>query len=397
MKRIPRHIVLAAGGTGGHVIPAQALAQELKSRGHELSLITDSRGLRFTDGFGDIERYVIASGRVSEGGLAQRIMGLARIIAGTFSSWRILRRTRPDAVVGFGGHPSLPVMAAAALAGVTSCLHEQNAVLGRVNRLAARWADALALSFRNTRGARRVKRVRAVVTGNPVRAEIAKLHGRAYPKPKADGVIRILVLGGSQGARILSEVVPAALSVLPRSMRLRLNLVQQCREEDLERVTEKYHEIEVEAELTTYIEDVPKRLAKAHFVISRAGASTVSEIAASGRPSVLVPLPGATDDHQTFNARELERIGGAWLMRQSDFTAGELAKRVRGLITKPEALEVASRHARAVAKPGAAGALADLVEWLVRVRCSPRDRQRREASVTPGEGIEITKLKTEAL
>ncbi|MFQ5535011.1 MAG: undecaprenyldiphospho-muramoylpentapeptide beta-N-acetylglucosaminyltransferase, partial [Sphingomonadales bacterium] len=359
------------------------------ARGHRLTLVTDARGARFAGWFENIDQYVIPAGRFAGAGKVERVKALGQIVAGIWRSWRLLRKLRPVAVVGFGGYPSLPVMAAAWLAGVPSCLHEQNAVLGRVNRFVLRWADALALSFRETRGAERVRRVRLSVTGNPVRRDVSRLFDQPFNEPEQDGVVRLLVLGGSQGAQILSDVVPGALSVLSRRLRQRIQVIQQCRREDIDRVFSIYRDMGVDAELATFLEDIPARLEAAHFVVARAGASTVCEIAAAGLPSVLVPLPGATDDHQTANARELERAGAAWLMQQQDFTAGELAKRIRILLTKPHVLVDAARQAREVAKPRAAEALADLVEWLARVRHRNGLRERTSGEDSAG----MTKLR----
>ena len=368
MIRRPGHIVLAAGGTGGHVIPAQALAEELALRGHRLTLITDDRGTRFAGWFKDMDVHVIPAGRLSRGGLAARAKALRLTVSGILQARNILRQTRPGAVVGFGGYPSLPAMVASSLVGVPSCLHEQNAVLGRVNRLLLHSADALAISFRNTGGLARARSVRTTMTGNPVRREIAELCRQPYPNLTADGRVNLLVIGGSQGAAILSDVVPAAISVLPLHLRRRLKVAQQCRAEDIARVRGKFRDIGIKADLATYFDDMPRRLTAAALVIARAGASTVSELAAAGRPAILVPLPGATDDHQTANARELERSGGAWLIPQARFTPAELAKRLHGLLTNLQFLTAAAANAGTVAQPQAAETLADFVEWLVRVR-----------------------------
>lgn len=376
MIRRPGHIVLAAGGTGGHVIPAQALAEELALRGHRLTLITDDRGARFAGWFEDMNVHVIPAGRLSRGGLAVRARAARMTVSGILRARNILRQTQPGAVVGFGGYPSLPAMVASSLAGVPSCLHEQNAVLGRVNRLLLHAADALAISFRNTAGLARARSVRTTMTGNPVRRQIAELCGRPYPKLTADGRVNLLVIGGSQGAAILSEVVPAAISVLPLHLRRRLKVTQQCRAEDIDRVRGKFRDIGMQADLATYFEDMPGRLTAAALVIARAGASTVSELAAAGRPAILVPLPGATDDHQTANAGELKHAGGAWLMPQARFTPGELAKRLHGLLTNLDTLTAAAANAATVARPQAAETLADFVEWLVRVRGASRVSRR---------------------
>ncbi|RMF11527.1 MAG: undecaprenyldiphospho-muramoylpentapeptide beta-N-acetylglucosaminyltransferase, partial [Alphaproteobacteria bacterium] len=322
MVRRGLHIMLAAGGTGGHMIPAQALAMELIRRGHKPALVTDGRGMRFAPLFEGVTIFEVASGR-SQGGLWGRLKALGEIVRGIFAATRLFRRFRPAAVVGFGGYPSLPAGVAAFCTGTPLCLHEQNAVFGRTNRLLARVARLIALSFEDTRRVPAGRRT--VVTGNPVRSEIRALRDRPYPEFSADSLMRILVIGGSQGARILSDVVPAAISTLPRALLDRLQITQQCREEDLDRVRDRYAELGVAAQVMTFIDDLPARLEWTHLVIARAGASTVSELAAAGRPAVLVPLAHATDDHQSANAAEMAAVGGAWVMRESEFTPAALA------------------------------------------------------------------------
>ncbi len=377
MTGLARHIVLGSGGTGGHVIPALALAEELVARGHRVSVISDERGLQYIDRFKAAESHVIPTGRFAGTGAWGRIKAASDVVSGTLAAWRILREVRPAAVIGFGGYPSLPTMLAASFLGLPGCLHEQNAVLGRVNRFLMPWIDALALSFAETARVPRGKRARVVVTGNPVRRDITRLATRPYPRPSEDGEFRLLVIGGSQGATVMGEVVPSAVSVLPRSIARRLKVIQQCRPEDIERVRARYRAADIAAELDAYIADLPDKLAAAHLVIARAGASTISELTAAGRPAILVPLPGAMDDHQTANVRELAAAGGAWLVPQPDFTPADLAKRLRKLITAPERLVEAATRARGLGVPHAAARLADLVEWMVRVRGTRRSRRPR--------------------
>lgn len=377
MVRERFNIVLAAGGTGGHMIPAQALAEELSRRGHTPSLLTDRRGMRFARLFGDMDIFEIASGRV-RGGLLGRIAALGGIVRGIFGARRILRRTDPAAVVGFGGYPSLPAGIAAAWAGIPLCLHEQNAVFGRANRFLARLARMIALSFEGTR--RVPEGPRRMLTGNPVRASVAALHDRPFAEFTSDSLMRILVIGGSQGARILSEVVPAAISTLPRALQNRLQITQQCREEDMEMVRARYAEMGVAAEVMTFVDDLPARLEWTHLVIARAGASTVSELAAAGRPAILVPLAIATDDHQTANAGELAKSGGAWMLAERDFTPAALAKIIAGLARTPARLSVAAEGARKVGRPDAAHALADAIEQMVLVSGPVRALRKGAAS-----------------
>lgn len=357
-------IMLAAGGTGGHMIPAQALAVELKRRGHKPALVTDGRGMRFARLFDGVAIFEVASGRV-QGGVLGRLKAAVEIIRGAFAAIRIFRRIRPAAVVGFGGYPSLPAGIASFWTGTPLCLHEQNAVFGRTNRMLARVAKLIALAFEGTRRLPRGRRT--VVTGNPVRGEVAALSRRPFPDFTSDSLMRVIVIGGSQGARILSEVVPAAISALPRALLNRLQITQQCREEDMEWVRARYAEIGVAAEVMTFIDDLPARLEWTHLVIARSGASTVSELAAAGRPAVLVPLAIATDDHQTANAEVLGRTGGAWVMSERDFTPAALAKVLAGLARTPERLQTAAAAARKAGRPDAARTLADAVEQMVLV------------------------------
>lgn len=364
MMRRRYAIALAAGGTGGHVIPAHALAVELARRGHRPMLVTDWRGLRYAHLFPGLPVHDLNSARL-QGGLIGRLLGVWSMLLSTVQAIGILRRTHPACVVGFGGYPSLPTGLAAALLGIPLCLHEQNAVFGRSNRFLSRLAAAVALSFEETERHPSADRQYVVVTGNPIRRAVAALSGSAYAPPEADGEFRLLVIGGSQGAQILSEVVPAAISALPRAAQQRLSVVQQCREEDMPAVRAAYAATKVRVETAAFLDDLPQRLADAHLVIARAGASTVTELSAAGRPSILVPLPTATDDHQWANAQELVAAGGAWVIRQDDFTPPSVAKLMQNFARNPHKLEQAARAAAAVGRVDAAAALADLVEQVV--------------------------------
>jgi len=357
-----RTIVLAAGGTGGHLFPAEALAGELQKRGHRLVLVTDRRGAGQGQTLANLETHVIRAGTVAGGGVGNKVGGLMNVVAGVFQARALLPRLQPHVVVGFGGYPSLPTMLAAARLGAPAAIHEQNAVLGRVNRLVAARVAAVALSFDKTE--RLETNARRVVTGNPVRPEVVALRDTAYRGPAEGGDIRLLVFGGSQGARILAQVVPAALVGLDEGVRGRLKIVQQCRIEDLETVRNVYAEAGVDAELATFFDDLPRRMADAHLVIGRAGASTVFELAAIGRPALLVPLPQATDDHQTANANAFSETGAGWTISQASFTPADLVGRLNALLSVPHYLEQAAAAARRFGVPDAAQRLADLVESL---------------------------------
>lgn len=359
-------IVLAAGGTGGHVMPAQALAAELRRRGRMVAVMTDVRGEKYRAGFGDVPFAVIPAGTFAGRGPLARLRAVLDILRGTIAARRLLKRWDAVAVVGFGGYPTLPPMLAAVSRRLPTCLHEQNAVLGRVNRVMAPRLSALAVSFARTLGLSPRDAARAVFTGNPVRPEIVAIAAKPYAEPAADGLFRLLVLGGSLGARVMSEVVPAALALLPPALKVRLQVTQQARDEEAVEVAARYRAEGIAAELAPFFADVPSRLDWAHLVIARAGASTVAELAAAGRPSILVPLPSAADDHQTVNAAALVDAGAAFAVAQGDFTPAELAKRLQRLVTVPSRLTEAAQAARGQARIDAAERLADLVEGLCR-------------------------------
>lgn len=361
----PVLIVLAAGGTGGHIFPAQSLAEELLQRGHRLALVTDRRGENYGGALARIDRHTIRAGTLSGGGLGGKISGLTNVVAGVLQARALLHRLRPQAVVGFGGYPSLPTMLAATHLKVPAATHEQNAVLGRVNRVLASRVDSIALSLEATLLLNQTARQKASVTGNPVRSAVREARETPY-QAACGGEIRLLISGGSQGAAILSEVVPRALAALPDALRARLRITQQCRPEDLERVKAFYAEAGLAAELATFIEDMPHRLAVSHFAITRAGASTVAELTVAGRPAILVPYAFATDDHQTANAQALADAGAAWLMPQRDATVEALQEKLATLLGDDARLEAAAKAARALGRPDAAVRLADLAEGLVK-------------------------------
>jgi len=356
-----RHYVLAAGGTGGHMIPAHALAEELLRRGHRVALITDDRGARIPGLFGKAQVHVLPAGRMSGGPIGWLRAG-RDILTGRTMALRLYETFLPSAVIGFGGYPALPALLAARSDGIPSLVHEQNAVLGRVNRLMAGKVDAIATAYEEVQRLPAKARDKVRLVGNPVREEVLALRDQRFPVLTEDGVFRLLVTGGSQGASILSQVVPEGLGLLPEHFRRRLQVTQQCRAEDIDAVRARYAELGIPAELTTYLPDLPERLGWSHLVIARAGASTIAELTAAGRPAILVPLPSATDDHQTFNAREMAKAGGARMIAQDRFTPVELAKQMQKLGLDPDALGNAAARARSVGRPDAARDLADLVE-----------------------------------
>jgi UDP-N-acetylglucosamine--N-acetylmuramyl-(pentapeptide) pyrophosphoryl-undecaprenol N-acetylglucosamine transferase len=354
-------VVIAAGGTGGHFFPAEALAAELIARGHRVVLMTDGRSqaLKSTV-FAGHEQHVLHGAGIAGRGALRAARAVASLIAGTMQARRLLKTLDAAAIVGFGGYPSVPPVIAARLLRHRPLivLQEQNGVLGRANRFLSRFADRLALGIPGT--TRIPAGVHAEITGNPVRPAIAALASVPYTPP--DHTINLLILGGSLGARVFSDVVPDAIAALPDSLRTRLNVTQQCRVEDLGRVRALYRTAGVTNDLAPFFNDVAARLQSAHLVIGRAGASTCAELATAGRPSILVPLPGAIDDHQTANARALQKAGGARVIAQRDFTPAALAAALTTLLGDTAILAQAATAARAIGRADAAASLADLVE-----------------------------------
>jgi len=354
-------VVLTAGGTGGHVFPAEALATELKSRGCSVSLITDRRGGAYGGALGAIDTHRVRAGGMAGKTFTARLRSAPELAIGTWQARAIIKKLRPDAVVGFGGYASVPTMLAAIFGGYNTVIHEQNAVLGRANRLLASRVQRIATSFEDVRGIPEGASGRIVHTGMPVRPAVIAKRSVPYPPLQGDGDIRILVLGGSQGARVLSEVVPEALARLDGALMKRLVVTQQCRAEDLQMVGSAYQRHDVRAELASFFDDVPELLAASHLVIGRAGASSVAETMVIGRPAILVPYPHAIDDHQAYNAQGLDDAGGGWVMSQDSFTPEALAIRLSSLLSVPQLLTKAAACAHAAGHPDAAQRLADVV------------------------------------
>ena len=345
------------------MLPAYALAGELISRGHCVALVSDDRGLKIPGAPAEMETHVLPAGRVAGGPIGWIKAALA-IYRGRRMGIGLIREFDPAVVVGFGGYPSLPSLLAAGATRRPRVLHEQNAVLGRVNRMMAPRVDAVAVAYRNIQRFPAGHELKKHITGNPVRDEIIAIREEGYPPLPEDGIVRLLVVGGSLGATVLSEVVPAAVAMLPPALLSRLQVVQQCREADLEMVRGKYAELGVAAECAAYITDFPERLRWAHLVIARAGASTVAELACAGRPAIFVPYPSAMDDHQTYNVVDLVEAGGAISFAQRDFTPAEVAKHIQRMALESGALENAAARAASCGLPDATRDLADLVESL---------------------------------
>ncbi len=357
--------VLAAGGTGGHLFPAEALARELMACGRRVHLLTDARADALGGRTAGIEVCRVRAGRFG-GGPVRTAHALAEIAAGTLQARQLLRRLLPAGVIGFGGYPSVPTMLAATHLGLPTMIYEQNAVIGRANRLLAPRVRHIATGFPGTKGLRPADSARAIHIGNPVRPAIVAVGDSGYRTPRSGEPIELLVFGGSQGARILSEIVPAALAALPVRLRAALRVSQQARPEDLAAVAQAYAEHGIAAELDSFFADVPARLARAHLVICRAGASTLAELAAAGRPALLVPYPHAAEDHQTMNAHAFAEAGGGWVIAQAELRAPTLAVRLESLFGDTAALAAAAACAAGFGRRDAARDLARLALSLER-------------------------------
>lgn len=360
MRATP-HLAIAAGGTGGHMFPAQALAEVMLARGWRVTLSTDARGARYAGGFPqEVVVRRVSSATFARGGAAARAVVPFRILAGAAAAVLAFRRDRPDVVAGFGGYPSIPALAAASLLRLPRMIHEQNGVPGRVNRLFAPRVDIVGCGVWPTdlpQGAR------AEHVGNPVRAAVLDRAAAPYIPP-GDYPMSVLVIGGSQGARILSDTVPAAAAALPETLRARLRIAHQARPEDADRVAGAYAAAGLDAEVEPFFGDIPRRLSEAQLIISRAGASSLAEIATIGRPSILIPYAAATNDHQTANARGLSAAGAAILIPESALDAAALAAQMTAVLENPEGAARMARNALAQAIPDAADRLARLVETL---------------------------------
>jgi UDP-N-acetylglucosamine--N-acetylmuramyl-(pentapeptide) pyrophosphoryl-undecaprenol N-acetylglucosamine transferase len=355
--------MLMAGGTGGHLFPAMALAQELVRRGHRVELMTDHRVESYGSDFPAAQIHIVPSATPSLRNPIKFVTAGFTILRGIAVAFGMLRANRPDCVIGFGGYPTFPPFMAANLLGIPGILHEQNAVMGRANRALGRFADILALSFGDTKFADRLG-LEKVITGNPVRDRVRAVASTPYPELTEIGPIRLVIFGGSQGAKALSDVVPAAIGNLPEALRHRVQIVQQCRADDLDRVTESYRQAKVNVELATFFSDLPERISRSHLVIGRSGASTIAELTVLGRPAILVPLPGALDADQKNNALVMENAGAGWVAEQATLSPQSLGTRLTTLLSDPSTLIKAAAAARSLGQPRAVEKLADIAEML---------------------------------
>lgn len=358
-------VMLAAGGTGGHLFPAQALAEELVGRGYRIHLMTDERVRDYGKSFPAEKVHIVPSATLSLSDPLRLPGRLLRLASGYRLSRRLIRESGAVAVAGFGGYPSLPPLMAAARMGVPCLVHEQNSVLGRANRLLASRVTAVATSFDEVRLVPDAARAKVTLTGNPVRGVVKSVAAAPYPALVSDGDIRLLVFGGSQGARFFADMMPGVVAALPDDVKRRLVLTQQCREEDLSRTTEAYRASGVRAELNPFFMDMPQRMAASHLVVARSGASTIAELGVVGRPAVLVPLPHALDNDQLRNAESFERAGAGWVKPQGGIDSAGFAAFLAGLLSQPEHLKEAAAAALRHGKPDAARRLADLMQSIM--------------------------------
>lgn len=358
-----KKFMLMAGGTGGHLFPAMALAQELARRGHVVELMTDHRVESYGADFPASAIHIVPSATPSGKNPLVMVGAGVKILRGVAVALGKLRRSKPDCVIGFGGYPTFPPFLAANLLGIPGILHEQNAVMGRANRALGRFADVLALSFGNTKYANGLNLEKAI-TGNPVRDRVRSVARTPYPELTPDGPINLVIFGGSQGAKALSDIVPAAIALIPDALRQRLRIVQQCRADDLDRVAEVYRQAKVNVELAAFFTDLPERIAQSHLIIARSGASTVAEATVLGRPAIMIPLPGALDADQKNNALVVEAAGGGWVAEQATLSPQSLGTRLTTLLTDPAALTKAAAAARSLGQPHAVEKLAELAEML---------------------------------
>ncbi|GGC67230.1 undecaprenyldiphospho-muramoylpentapeptide beta-N-acetylglucosaminyltransferase [Chelatococcus reniformis] len=359
-------VVLAAGGTGGHLFPAQALAEALAARGVRVALATDTRVSGHVAAFPAEAIYEISSATPSRKSLPVMAKAALTLGRGIWTARGLMRRIRPALVVGFGGYPSVPPLLAATMVGAPTIIHEQNAVLGRANRFLAGRVTAIATGFAAVGGLTDDLRAKARHVGNPVRPPVIAAATEPLPPLGGAAPLRLVVFGGSQGARVMSEIVPSALALLPAEQRGRLAVTQQARPEDLEQVRATYRDLGIGAVVEAFFTDLPARIAAGHLVVARSGASTVAELGVIGRASILVPLPGSLDQDQAANAATLAAIGAATVIPQPEFTPERLAADIAARLADPAGLTRAAEAAKSAGIPDAAERLAALVVDMAR-------------------------------
>jgi UDP-N-acetylglucosamine--N-acetylmuramyl-(pentapeptide) pyrophosphoryl-undecaprenol N-acetylglucosamine transferase len=370
-------VFVAAGGTGGHLFPAEALAVALSQRGATVDLVTDERATRYGN-FPGRATHIVPSATFAGPNPLSLAGAAVKLARGVITSRSLMTRMRPAAVVGFGGYPTIPPLYAATMLDIPAVIHEANGVLGRANRLLGPRVQAIATGFPGLLAGDPVLGAKVTHTGNPIRPAVVEAANTSYPD--LGGPLRILVFGGSQGARVMADVVPAAIELVPMALRARLTVTQQARDEDMERVRAAYERFGLKVEIEPFFRDLPARIAASHLVICRSGASTVAELAAIGRPAILVPLPHALDQDQRANAAMLERAGGAILMDQVHFTPGRVAAEIDRLAATPGTLAGMAAAAKAQGVLDAADRLAGLVIQVAGLRARGEEIQPEPAA-----------------
>jgi UDP-N-acetylglucosamine--N-acetylmuramyl-(pentapeptide) pyrophosphoryl-undecaprenol N-acetylglucosamine transferase len=358
-------IMICAGGTGGHMFPALALSRDLIERGYKVIMMTDARTVKYTANHPELNVQVIASGTLP-GDLIGKIKGVISLARGYFQSVSVIKKYNPGIAVGFGGYPSLPPMVAAERRDIPIIIHEANAVLGKANAYLAPKAERIALSLPDFSSLEDQDAVRAIVTGNPVRSEIAALFSRGYDAPDEADQFNLTVMGGSLGAKVMADHVPHALAALPEELKVRLHVTQQCRDEDIVNVQQIYADAGITSVLKSFFDNVPEILEETHLVIARSGASTVSEIAVAGIPAIYIPYPHHADQQQKVNAQVIAKEGGAWVMEEKDLSHEILSAKIAELMNNPQDLFKAAEGARSCAKPEATRKLGNLVVALLK-------------------------------
>lgn len=374
-------IMLAAGGTGGHVFPAESLARELTKRGAKVVFVTDKRGKNYQNNIDNVKNYVITASSMGKGILG-KISTLFKLGLGTLQSLALILRYRPSAIVGFGGYAAASPTIAGAITLRPILLHEQNVLLGRTNRKLLPFAKILACGFPEIENLPQ-RPIQLIQTGNPIRPEIAALRDQPYPFINEKSPINILITGGSQGAALFAEIIPPAMQLLPDEIRHRIHLNQQTHEKDIEKLKETYNYLGIESELKPFFNNMPELINDCHLTIGRAGAASIAEPTTAGRPAILVPLPHSMDDHQTHNAKALEKAGGGWHFPQKDFIPETLAKLLRTLLDKPEKLQIAATKAKNWGITNAASNLADAVINMAGIELTAPKTPIKKAEKTP--------------
>ena len=354
-------ILLCAGGTGGHVFPARAIAEELLARGYRVAIATDTRGVKYLDGLENVDIHIISAG-LYRAGLRGKVSFAFSLLKGYFESHRLIGRLKPAVAVGFGGYPSAPPMFAAQHRRVPTVLHDSNAVFGVANILLAPLADKIGLSHRNTKGVKAKWLPKTVMTGNPVRKEIIALHDK--PFPKIENEINILIFGGSLGATSFAEIIPHSIIDLASNLQLKLKVAHQVRESDIEKVTRLYSKAGLDIEIKSFFDNVPARIGNAQLMICRSGASTVAETTCAGRPAVYIPYPWHKDQQQLHNAAEIAQVGGGWILEEKNLTPESLSALLKTIV--PDELEKAAAFARSLGQPGAVSKMTDMIVAAVK-------------------------------